>query len=85
MKKIEIIDVYSNRSRLTVTPDRVTIKLKNDLSQEEKDKLVKFSLQINEKMTPTDKSWRGRFQDFSIKLWLDNNQESKLFKFEELC
>ena len=85
MKNIEIIDVDNKTSRLTITPDRVTIKLKNDLSPEEKNKLVKFSLKVNEEMGQIKNSWRGRFQEFGITLWLDNNADKKNFKFEELC
>jgi len=82
MANLETIDVNNKDARLTITPSRVTLKFPNSFSQDEKDKLIEFSLEINKTMEPITKSWRGRFKHYGITLWTDSNKQSKQFKFD---
>jgi hypothetical protein len=65
-KNIQIVEVDSKRSKLTVTPTRITIKLSNKITQEEKENLEEFGLKVANIMGEVKQSWRGRFNERGI-------------------
>ena len=65
-KNIQIVEVDSKRSKLTVTPTRITIKLSNKITQEEKENLEEFGLKVANIMGEVKHSWRGRFNERGI-------------------
>jgi hypothetical protein len=62
MKTKEIVDLGHPRFVLTVTPDRIKIKLKSGASNEDIDRVIKFFNWVSEQpmMADTVCSFRGR-------------------------
>jgi hypothetical protein len=69
----------SKKSRLTVTPTRITLKVPSTLSEAEIEALKNASLAIYEELKPTQ-SWRGEFRIHGIVLATEGKKERKHFK-----
>jgi hypothetical protein len=65
-KKIEIVEVDSKKSRLTVTPLRVTIKLSKYSTKEEQEHLKNLSILVAKNLGEVKHSWRGKFNERGI-------------------
>lgn len=78
---LEIISVDSQYARLTVTPNRVTLKLPKTLSEEETNTLQGFTIKILNNVLPVTQSWRGSFKKNEITLYNDSKKENKQFKY----
>lgn len=77
--RYEYMEISGKSVRLTVTPERVTIKLNPRLY--DKYKAISKCLDIAEKMIPVEKSYRGKFSLNSIKevtMW-DAHNKHRLF------
>jgi hypothetical protein len=80
-QKLELVNVDVKIPRLTVTPERVTIKFPIGYSANDRENIINFSTRIVNEMQPVEKSWRGRFfTNDKIILSLDSNKEHKTFK-----
>lgn len=77
--KLEIIDQDVKEVRLTVTPDRITIKYPIGYDGDRL-KIEKLVNEIKNSFQVTN-SWRGRFDDYGITLWVNGNKASKRFNF----
>lgn len=60
MKKFEVIQTTGVQHRLTITPDRITVKIMNQVGEEEAKRVTDFALFAAEKMGDVTQSWRGQ-------------------------
>jgi len=82
MKEIEILDKGNTQFKLTVTPTRVTIKLKKDTTEEFKTIAINFLTEVSNapEMLYTDCSMRGKLDKqiesdkLSITMYSDNKK-----------
>lgn len=75
-RNIEIFEVDSKKSKLTVTPTRVTIKLSDKITQEEKEQIKEFGLKVANTMGEVKHSWRGRFNERGILMSTDYGKKA---------
>ena len=84
---IEIKYTESDKIRLTITPNRVTLKIKNGTNEEILQKYVDYTNQIIKDFKPT-KSYRGTFRPhfrtgvIGISLQNNNRDESVYFELK---
>lgn len=64
MKRVDILSVDSKTSKLTIATDRITVKLSNDLNDEERKVVELFLLSVAEDI-PTDVGFtiRGQYEN----------------------
>jgi hypothetical protein len=67
-KNTEIVEVESKKSRLTVTPSRVTIKLSKHTPREEQERLRDLGLRVASNLGEVKHSWRGSFNERGIQM-----------------
>ena len=67
---LEIIEAAGGSTRLTVTPDRVTVKVVKDMSAGRRKQLLAFVDYVVEQFVIIDKAWRGvvRFETDGVLL-----------------
>lgn len=58
---MEIIQATGKRTRLTITPKRVTLKLANELSDHHVTQMKAFAEYVVEQFVIVDREWRGTF------------------------
>lgn len=85
MRKIEVIQKNNEKIRLTIAPDRITLKVRN---QEEEDRLAKHLDRIQNEFDLMDvdhtKTWRGVLYGThqpSFHLCLDNKRSKEDLRF----
>lgn len=86
-KRIEILDKGNTKHRLTITPTRITIKLKEDSTYKEKERITNFFKWIADqyKMKHTLISFRGVAEQVDDDKWtieMQNDRKTKSYHFE---
>lgn len=74
---IELKSIESKKVRLTVTPNRLTLKFPITLNNDEKEKFKEISLNIVKEISPITKAWRGSFYNGIITLYNNSKNEKK--------
>ena len=85
--KVSVVRNDNQRNRLTVTPNRITLKLKNDVTEEEEKHLVNFSIMIAQRTLHIFlRAMRGCFAKDLQSIEMANTSRSLhcLYCFDEL-
>lgn len=84
MKNIEIIEKDVTKVKLTINPNRITIKYPLGFNDKTKrNKIENFILnEIDNKIKVLNKTYRGTFDEFGITLMNDNKQDKIRFEYE---
>ena len=82
-RKFELI-IKEGTPKLTVTPNRITLKLPPHFPKTDISRIEKWSLLIADKIPLNYPSVRGQFKGIRIGLQSDNKKVQKTFYFEDL-
>jgi hypothetical protein len=77
MKTFEIFKNDTKKSRLTVTPTRITIKLDKTLSDDKQQNLIDFGYSVAKELEGLPNSWRGCFNERGI--YMNNGHGNNIF------
>ncbi len=58
-QELQVVEASGNTTRLTITPDRVTVKFVKDTSEHRRKQLLAFVEYVVEQFVVIDKVWRG--------------------------
>ena len=59
MKTIEVVESKTNTTRLTIAPDRITVKVAKEMTALRRKQLLAFVDYVVEQFVVLDKVWRG--------------------------
>ena len=80
----EVFDDGNVRNGLVVSPERITVTLKNTSSIQEKFDVIRQSFLVAELMGSVDRTWRGNFEDDSfIRLFNASKDMKRRFRYED--
>lgn len=83
MKKFEVLDKGTTSWRLTVTPTRITIKIKSGENTDSD--IYRALLNIANSLNDVDKTYRGKLSDTNLRIDMYNDSKSvmKLFYIKD--
>lgn len=83
IREFQIVSDNNVRSKLTITPTRITLKFSSDIKEEDKPVLVSFVNRVEAEMGEIIQSWRGRIRvsdtSVGVELQTDNNKQCRKF------
>lgn len=80
MKNIEIIVKDLTEHRITVTPTRVTIKVKFNTTKEESDEVERIAMIVAEKLKDVTQSYRGviKLDNYNLVQMQNDKQDKRI-------
>jgi hypothetical protein len=86
-QKLQVLRKGNHRNRLTVTEDRITLKLQDDVTEEQEKHLIKFALMVAQRVWPIFcRAMRGCFSSDLDSIEMQNTNRSiySLYCIDEL-
>jgi hypothetical protein len=84
LRNFELIEGRHPKNRLTVTPTRISVKLRKDADAVEKEAILSRAFEIAGELANVTQSWRGTFEKNLAGNWkirLQNNNRSASQRF----
>lgn len=73
-----------NNIKLTLTPNRLTLKFPIGINESEKIEVINLANKVKELMNPLTKAWRGKFHkindNMNITMFSNGNHQKQTFK-----
>lgn len=86
-RKFEVLEIGNQKHKLTITPNRVTVKLAEDSTPEDSKQVVDFCKRIADAFMP-EQSFRGKVSIYegkcSVTLYSDNKKLQETFRDDQV-